>query len=229
MSLSIETRSIGDITVLSCTGHIVEGDDSSVLTRAVEQLLPLQPYVVLDLRGVSYIDSSGIGLLLRLRTRAQNAAGDVKICGASPRVREVLRVTKLEGVLRPYSSHEEAIAAFYSRTEAPPDRSSLEIDVVFVHPSDDVLAYGRELLKRAGYGVTTASNVSDARVLVRATQPKVVVITPDLHAMLIDLDADVLADVQVLLLPGDFSHEEPGDAARQLLDSLSRAFAEEGA
>jgi anti-sigma B factor antagonist len=221
MSLTIETQSIGDITILSCNGHIVEGDESSALTRTVDKLLPLQPYVVLDLRGVSYIDSAGVGLMLRLRTLAQNAAGDVKIC-ASPRVREVLRITKLDGVLRPYDSDEEAIAAFYSPTDAPQDRPSLEVDVVFVHPSSDVLAYGSALLKRAGYGVTTASNVSDARVLVRATQPKVVVITPDLHARLIDLGGNVVAETQVLLLPDDFSHEDPGDSARQLLDDLSR-------
>src|SRR5262245_34339335 len=222
MSLSIETRSIGDITVLSCAGRIVEGDESSVLASSVDTLLPLQPYVVLDLRGASYIDSAGVGLLLRLRTLAQRAAGDVKICAATPRIREVLRITKLDGVLRPHDSDEEAIAAFYSRTDAAQDRSSLEVDVVFVHPSADVLTYGSVLLKRAGYNITTASNASDARVLVRATQPKAIVITPDLYARLVDLGGVVLAETQVVLLPGDFSHEDPGDSSRQLLDDLSR-------
>jgi hypothetical protein len=52
MALSIETRSIDDITVLSCTGRIVDGDECSALAAAVDKLLPLQPCVVLDLRGV---------------------------------------------------------------------------------------------------------------------------------------------------------------------------------
>jgi anti-sigma B factor antagonist len=224
MSLAIETRSIGDITVLRCTGRIVEGDESRALASTVDTLLRLQPYVVLDLRGVSYVDSAGVGLLLRLRWRAQNAAGDLKICAASPRVREVLRVTKLDGALRPHESDEDAIAAFYSRTDSRQDRSLLAVDVAFVHPSADVLAYGSELLKRAGYGVATASNASDASVLVRATRPTVVVITPDLHARLIDLRRDVLAKTQVLLLAADFSHEDPGDSSRELLDDLGRAF-----
>jgi hypothetical protein len=98
------------------------------------------------------------------------------------------------------------------------------VEVAFVHPSADVLAYGSALVKRAGYGVATASNVSDASVLVRATRPKVVVITPDLHARLIDLRRDVLAQTQVLLLAADFSHEDPGDSSQQLLGDLSRAF-----
>jgi anti-anti-sigma factor len=227
MALSIQSRSIGDITVLSCTGRIVEGDESVALTGAVDTLLPLQPYVVLDLRGVSSIDSLGVGLLIRLRTLAQNAGGDVKICAANARVREVLRVTKLDGALRPHDSDEEAIAAFYSPADPPLNRSSLEVDVVFVHPSSDVLVYGSELLKRAGYGVTTASNVSDARVLVRATQPKVLVIARELHGRLLELAGDVPASVRLVILPGGFSHEDPGDAARHLLDEISRAVAGE--
>src|ERR1041385_3237402 len=112
------------------------------LASTADKLLSRQPYVVLDLRGVSYSDTSGVGLLLRLRTVAQNAAGDVKLSAASPRVRAVLRVIKLDGVLRMHDSDEEAVAAFYSRTDATQDQAPLEVDVVFVHPSADVLAYG---------------------------------------------------------------------------------------
>jgi hypothetical protein len=50
-----------------------------------------------------------------------------------------------------------------------------------------------------------------------------------LHARLIDLGGDVIGETQVLLLPGAFSHGDPGDSARQLLDDLSRAFARESA
>jgi anti-anti-sigma regulatory factor len=164
-----------------------------------------------------------------LRTLAQNAAGDVKICAATPRVREVLHITKLDGVLRPHDSDDEAIGAFNSSTDAREDRSSVEVDVVFVHPSADALVYGSELLKRAGYRARTVSNVSDARVLVRAMQPKVLVVTPDLHARLIERGADVIAGMQVLLLSSEFSREDPGDAAHQLLAGLSRAFARESA
>jgi DNA-binding NtrC family response regulator len=98
-----------------------------------------------------------------------------------------------------------------------------------VHPSADVLVYGSELLKRAGYRARTASNVSDARVLVRAMQPKVVVIAPDMHPRLIERGADIFARMQVLLLSGEFSREDPGEAGRQLLADLSRAFARESA
>jgi anti-anti-sigma factor len=229
MALSIETRSIDDITVLSCNGRIVDGDESSTLAAAVDKLLPLQPCVVLDLRGVSFIDSAGVGLLLRLRTLAQRAAGDVKICAAPPRFRELLHVTTLDGVLRPHDSAEEAIGAFKSSTGARKDQSSLEVDVVLVHPSADVLVYGSELLKRAGYRARTASNVSDARVLVRAMQPKAVVIAPDMHPRLIERGADIVAGMQVLLLSGEFSRADPGEAGRRLLADLSRAFARESA
>ena len=90
MSLSIASRSVGDITVLTCTGRIVEGDEATTLESYVKKLLPWQPYIVVDAGGVTFVDSCGLGLLLRLRTLARTAAGDLKLCAANHRVRDVL-------------------------------------------------------------------------------------------------------------------------------------------
>ena len=143
MSLSIQSRSVGDITVLTCSGRIVEGDESGVLESSVNELLPLQPYIVLDLGGVTFLDSAGLGMLLRLHSMARTAGGDLKICAANHRVREVLRMTKLQGVLPPHESDTAAITAFYTAAGTEADRASLEVDVLCVHPSQDVLAYAR--------------------------------------------------------------------------------------
>src|SRR6187401_3445143 len=104
MSLSIASRSLGDISILACTGRIVEGDEAATLEAAVTKLLPWQPFVVLDLGGVTFVDSCGLGLLLRLRTLARSTAGDLKVCAANHHVSEVLRVTRLDGVLQRYES-----------------------------------------------------------------------------------------------------------------------------
>ncbi|HEY7171769.1 MAG TPA: STAS domain-containing protein [Vicinamibacterales bacterium] len=226
MSLAIESRVIGDVAVLDCAGRIVEGDESAELETRVNALLLRHPYIVLDLRGVAFIDSLGLGLILRLRGFARAAAGDVKLSAPNQHIREVLRVTKLTGVLPPYESDSEAVAAFYSPAEAGDDRVSLEIDVLCVHPSADVLAYARELLKQAGYGVTTAANLSDARVLLHATTPPVLVIGPEWQQKLAALDDGELAvRVGVVPWPADFSKEDPGDAARQLLADVSKVLA----
>jgi len=224
MSLSIASRSVGDITVLTCTGRIVEGDEATTLESYVKKLLPRQPYIVIDAGGVAFVDSCGLGLLLRLRTLARTAAGDLKLCAANHHVGEVLRVTKLAAVLPPYPSELEAITAFYTAVEAD-DPWALEKDVLCVHSSLDVLVYARELLKQAGYGVVTASNVSDARVLLRATMPRVLVIDSDSRARLAALTGeDPSTRLAVVGWPADFSTEDPGDAAHQLLSEVNRAL-----
>jgi anti-sigma B factor antagonist len=224
MSLSIASRSVGDITVLTCTGRIVEGNEATTLESYVKKLLPMQPYIVVDAGGVTFVDSCGLGLLLRLRTLARTAAGDLKLCAANHHVGEVLRVTKLAAVLPPYPSELEAITAFYTAVEAD-DPWALEKDVLCVHSSLDVLVYARELLKQAGYGVVTASNVSDARVLLRATMPRVLVIDSDSRARLAALTGeDPSTRLAVVGWPADFSTEDPGDAAHQLLSEVNRAL-----
>jgi len=225
MSLSIASRSVGDIIVLTCTGRIVEGDEATTLESYVTKLLPWQPYIVVDAGGVTFVDSCGLGLLLRLRTLARTAAGDLKLCAANHRVREVLGVTKLAGVLPPYPSELEAITAFYTSVEADDPWARLEKDVLCVHSSLDVLVYARELLKQAGYGVVTTSNVSDARVLLRATRPRVLVIDSDSRARLVTLTGeDPSTRLAVVGWPADFSTEDPGDAAHQLLSEVNRAL-----
>jgi hypothetical protein len=76
----------------------------------------------------------------------------------------------------------EAITAFYTPGDVDEPWAPLEVDVLCVHSSVDVLAYAREVLKQAGYGVMPASNVSDGRVLLRATTAPVLVIDADLRA-----------------------------------------------
>lgn len=226
MSLSIDSRVVGDIMVVACAGRIVEGDESTALEACVDKLLPLLPNIVLNLRGVTFIDSAGLGLLLRLRGLARAAAGDLKLSAVNQHFGDVLRTTKLAAVLPPYESEREAIVAFYSAPGAGDDPASLEVDVLCVHPSPDVLAYARELLKRAGYGVTAASNTSDARVLLHATTPSVLVIGPEWLQTLAALeDAGLDARVSVVPWPEEFSIEDPGDAASQLLGDVSRVLA----
>ena len=227
MSLSIASRSLGDISILACTGRIVEGDEAATLEAAVTKLLPWQPFVVLDLGGVTFVDSCGLGLLLRLRTLARSTAGDLKVCAANHHVSEVLRITRLDGVLQRYESELEAITAFYTPAEADDPWRSLKVDVLCVHSSLDVLAYGREVLKQAGYGVATASNVSDARVLMRATMPRVLLIDSDSRARLAALTGkDPATQLAVVGWPVDFSTEDPGDAAHQLLAEVNQALAD---
>ena len=89
---------------------VVVGAESDALLKEIDDLLPLNSRIVLHLGGIDYIDSGGLGLLVRCLTRVQNASGQLSLCALSPKVSEVLRKTRLDGPLRPYIAEDEPIA-----------------------------------------------------------------------------------------------------------------------
>lgn len=227
MALTLESRQIGDVIVTTCRGRIVEGDESAPLLDHVARQLPHEPYIVLNLEAVEFIDSGGLGLLVRLRSRAQNAGGDVKLCALPPRIAEILRVTKLDTVFAVHHSEADAVAAFYhaARTSQLPDR--LATDILCVAPSVDVIAYLREVLRQAGHGVMTSDNLPDALMLLRATRPRLIVMSADLHALQNTPAADAFRDATncpVIELTADFSQRDAGDAAERLLEQVREAL-----
>ena len=224
MPLSLQSRDVGEITVVQCSGRIVEGVESAALKDYLAARLPHYPCIVLNLAGVQFLDSAGLGLLARILTTARHAHGDLKLCAVPDKIVEVLRITNLRTIFESYPSEEDAIAAFYqtATSSTPAYQSSREI--LHVETSEDVLAYVRHLLGQAGYGVTSAGTVPDALVLLKAMRPKVVIMGTELRAARHTQAAqalNALADAaSVIELPADFSRDDAGDAGRQLLDQL---------
>jgi anti-sigma B factor antagonist len=225
MALSIQHRRVGEIAVLTCSGRIAEGADSAQLDAHVTNLLPHEPFVVLNLADVSFLDSSGLGLLVRLMATTQRARGGLKLCALPPRVTEILRMTRLHTTLASYPSEADAIAAFYER-DTSREMPHLETDILCVDSSDDVLAYLRALLRQAGYGVTTAANVYDALILLRVTTPTAVVVSAGVRALRGTRTAETfheLADgLGVIELDADFSGEDAGEAGERLLERIAK-------
>lgn len=114
MKLSLETRNRGDVMIVHCQGRIVYRDEAAALSRLVDEVLANRGKVVLDLSGVSSIDSAGIGELAFLYTQAQSQNADLKCASPSPLVRELLDLTNLDSVLEIHPSLDEALAAFQS-------------------------------------------------------------------------------------------------------------------
>ncbi len=96
MSLKIDTREVGHVTVLDVKGRIVLGDEIGDLRDAVRKLVADEKKkIILNLAEVDYIDSSGVGELVGCFTTVRNAGGELKLLNLSPKVRDVLHVTKL--------------------------------------------------------------------------------------------------------------------------------------
>ena len=223
MSLRLQSRRVGDVTVVSCTGRLVGGEETAAFQQLVDSLIAVNPRIVLHLAELEFIDSAGLGLLVRYFTRTRNAHGTLAICALSPRVVEVLRITRLDAVFQTYATEADAIADAH-RPERRQDPAFMNPNILCVDRSPDVLSYLRELLKGAGYGALTAANLSDALILLIATRPSVVVIGPELKSTsgigTVEEFQRLASARGVVELPADFGGLDAGDAAEHVLEAV---------
>ena len=112
MALKITNKTANGVMVVYCSGRIVFGEETASLRETVKNLLAENKQVVLNLGGVSYIDSGGLGTLVGLYTSAKAGGGNVKLANLTQRVRDQLVLTKLVTVFEFYDSEEQAVASF---------------------------------------------------------------------------------------------------------------------
>jgi len=220
--LSLETRDVGRVTVVQCNGRIVAGE-SETLRSHVSWLLRDRRAIVLDLANVGFIDSSGLGAMVRSLTSTRQARGDLKLCNVPEHVQKVLELSHLTKLFDTRSSEEDAVSAFYqskSRDEAPVSTGS---NVLCVGCNSDVLAYLRELLRRAGYDVQATSQLHDAMILMRITTFDLVLAGPDVNAPPDTYQAfqNACAKIPMIQLGCDFSTTDAGEAGTALLAKIA--------
>ena len=103
------------MTIVDCNGRIVFGEESALLRDTLKKLIGENSQIVLNLGGITYIDSGGLGTLVALYTTAHNAGGAVKLANLTQRVGDLLQVTKLLTVFEVYDSEEKAIDVIRKR------------------------------------------------------------------------------------------------------------------
>lgn len=227
MPLSLKTRRVGDVTIIRCSGRIVAGAENESLREQVRGLLPDRRDVVLDLNEVVFIDSSGLGTLVRLLTSVRRAQGDLKLCSLPPDIQKLLKLTKLISLFDSHACEEDAVSAFYQGTTTGRPVLSSGPTVLCVDQSPDVLAYLGELLRRAGYSVLTNNNVHDALILLRAARPGLLIVGPSLSSSGGTQESfrAVSAALPVIELGENFSTSEAGQAAAELLEKVRQHVA----
>jgi anti-sigma B factor antagonist len=113
MSLTIDTREVSHVTILDVHGRIVLGDEIHTLRDAVRGLINQgQKKIILNLAGVDYIDSSGVGELVSSFTTVRNAGGELKLLNLTQKVHDVLHVTKLYTVFDIKDDEFHAVKSF---------------------------------------------------------------------------------------------------------------------
>jgi anti-sigma B factor antagonist len=222
LRLSLDTREVGRVTIVRCHGRIVAGSESESLRAHVAWLLRDRRAIVLHLGEVGFIDSSGLGTIVRTLTSIRQVHGDLKLCNVPENVCKVLELSRLTKVFDAHESEEKAVAAFYrpgarAETPTPIGRSVLCLD-----HNADVLAYVRELLRRAGYDVHTSSRVGDALLLMRVTHFDLLLVGPDMAASPATQQAfhAACASLPVIELGSEFSTSHAGEAGAGLLERI---------
>jgi len=114
MLLTIEKKSISpDITVLDIAGKITLGRDCKELEWAVNDLLANNSRkVILDLADVTFMDSTGIGILVMCSGALRSAGGELRVSGTKGMVDDVLRKTKINAIIPFHSTTEDAARSF---------------------------------------------------------------------------------------------------------------------
>jgi len=225
MQLRLESRPVGEVVVIQCHGRIVSGNEVFTLHAQVGDSLDKYGDVVLQLDDVEFVDSSGLGALVRLMQSARAKGGDLKLSGVPERIRKTLQMTGLLSQFETYDTVEEAITAAYlgsrySRCKAGDARPRM----LCVCESTDVGTFLREVLCGAGYNSMIVATVDDARILLKATKAKLVVISARMQSVHGRTTRKTLEEidpaVSLLVLDDNFASQDPGEAAEKLLSSV---------
>jgi anti-sigma B factor antagonist len=112
MTLKLGTRIIDGVIIVDCNGRIVFGEESGALRELVKDLLKDSKNIVVNLAGINYIDSGGLGTLVGLYTSARAGGGMIKLANLTHRVGELLQVTKLLTVFEVYDGEDKAVRSF---------------------------------------------------------------------------------------------------------------------
>src|SRR5439155_22450231 len=110
---NIRERQAGHITVIDMDGRITIGEGSVALRSAVHRLLEEgKKNILLNLAGVAYNDSSGIGELVSSYTAINKEGGQLKLLSLTEKLRDLLTITKLLTVFDAYETEADALSNF---------------------------------------------------------------------------------------------------------------------
>lgn len=113
MALDISASKVDSITVLSLKGTIVAGSSSDLLQNKIQQLLDAgEIRLILDLGQITFIDSTGIGSLIRVSTAASRKRGTIKLLHLTKHIHDVLQITRLSSVFGIFDDLQKAIESF---------------------------------------------------------------------------------------------------------------------
>jgi anti-sigma B factor antagonist len=111
--MQIDERVVGNVTVLDLKGKITLGEGDEALRDRINQLMQKdQKRILLNLADVPYIDSAGLGEIVRTYTTVKNRGGQLKLVNLTKRITDLLMITKLLTVFETFDTEQDALKGF---------------------------------------------------------------------------------------------------------------------
>jgi anti-sigma B factor antagonist len=111
--MQIEERIVGTVTILDLKGKITLGEGDEVLKDKINSLiLQDRPRILLNFEGVPYIDSAGLGAVVRTYTTVSRQGGQLKLVNLTKRITDLLSITKLLTVFETFDTEQEALQSY---------------------------------------------------------------------------------------------------------------------
>jgi len=111
--MQIDERVVGDVTILDLRGKMTLGEGDELLREKVSSLVSQgKKKLILNLDGVPYIDSAGLGEIVRTYTTVSRQGGKLKLLNLTKRIEDLLSITKLLTVFEVYEDEPEALQSY---------------------------------------------------------------------------------------------------------------------
>ena len=111
--MQIDERKVGNVTILDMKGKMTLGDGDELLRKKVASLLDKgEKQIILNLGDVPYIDSAGLGEIVRTYTTVSRQTGSLKLLNLTKRITDLLSITKLLTVFDTFDNENEAVKSF---------------------------------------------------------------------------------------------------------------------
>jgi len=113
MSLKANVRRAGDVAIVDLSGRITLGEGTGLVRTTIKDLVNSgQKNILLNLKEVSYLDSSGLGEMVGAYATVTNAQGSIKLLHTQAKVHDLLKVTKLYTVFATFDDEQEALRSY---------------------------------------------------------------------------------------------------------------------
>ena len=111
--MQIDERKLGEVVILDLKGKLTLGDGDELLRSKINGLVQAgQKRIVLNLGDVPYIDSAGLGEVVRTYTTVSRQGGTLKLLNLTKRIQDLLAITKLLTVFETFDTENDAVKSF---------------------------------------------------------------------------------------------------------------------